>query len=426
MSIPICVLSSNSGIISNKSIQYYQNIAKYIDKKRNTLKKNTKLKQYDFESLVTLPSVENSKIIFEWFSNLSLKEKVLICSIHNKWLATILNQLIILYEYENSTTLYPVGEFKYFFYDKDTSSNYYYDRDRLSSSYNEQPKGNDITFFRYFFNNNECHESKNTDKYNKSFLNYIKFFNYEEPNDTITVSKYLLSNVDEFKKYFDLYSNNNFLKSSIEPDYYLNYKLYNFKFPIWLRNKAKFSIFEIIVGYIEQNILLNYEYYYYSKEIYDNKLMEKINEIEELNLKLEKFLSQEFKDKESFYSTINNFQMKKKVQENPLLLSEFQIQRKMKCDLFCLINHTNHKILESITDRMIYLVIKKMDEWFQNSISELLYNICFVSSEDVASFNRPLYACTFSYLTQLFQNKNANELIEEMDNQIKKEKHKKK
>ena len=428
MSIPICVLSSNSGIISNKSIQYYQNIAKYIDKKRNTLKKNSTQKQYDFESLVTLPSVENSKIIFEWFSNLSLNEKISICSIHNKWLATLINQLIIVYEYENSTTLIPLGEFKKFFYEKEIpSSNYYYDGNEFSNSYFDQPKGSDINFFTYYFRNIVCYENKISDKYNKYFLNNIKFFNYEEPNDTITISKHLLSKVDVFKKYFDLYSDNNFLKSSIEPDYNQNYKLYNFKFPIWLRNKQNFTIFEIIVGYIEQNILLNYEYYYYSKEIYDNKLMEKINEIEELNLKLENFLTQEFKDNESFYSTINNFQMKKRVQENPLLLSEFHFQRKMKYDIFGLINHTNNIILESITDRMIYLVIKKMDEWFQNSISELLYNICFVSSEDVASFNRPLYACTFSYLTQLFQNKNADELIEEMNNQIKKKKkHKKK
>ena len=428
MSIPICVLSSNNGIISNKSIQYYQNIAKYIDKKRNTLKKNSTQKQYDFESLVTLPSVENSKIIFEWFSNLSLNEKISICSIHNKWLATLINQLIIVYEYENSTTLIPLGEFKKFFYEKEIpSSNYYYDGNEFSNSYFDQPKGSDINFFTYYFRNIVCYENKISDKYNKYFLNNIKFFNYEEPNDTITISKHLLSKVDVFKKYFDLYSDNNFLKSSIEPDYNQNYKLYNFKFPIWLRNRQNFTIFEIIVGYIEQNILLNYEYYYYSKKIYDNKLMEKINEIEELNLKLENFLTQEFKDNESFYSTINNFQMKKRVQENPLLLSEFHFQRKMKYDIFGLINHTNNIILESITDRMIYLVIKKMDDWFKNSISELLYNICFVSSEDVASFNRPLYASTFNYLAQLFQNKNADELIEEMNNQIKKKKkHKKK
>ena len=429
MSIPICVLSSNSGIISNKSIQYYQNIAKYIDKKRNTLKKNTKQKQYDFESLVTLPSVENSRIIFEWFSNLSLNDKVTICSIHNKWLAKIINQLIIVYEYENSTSLYPVGDFRKFFTDKEPSNNYYFDGNKFSNSYSntDLPEGNDISFFRYFFKNTADAQNKISDKYNKSFLNNIKFFNYEEANDTITISKYLLSKVDDFKKYFDFYSSHNFLKSSIEPDYSLTHKLYNFKFPIWLRNKQNFTIFEIIVGYIEQNILLNYEYYYYSKKIYDNKLIEKINEIEELNLKLENFLSQEFKDKDTFYSKINNLQIKKRVQENPLLLSEFHYQRKMKCDIFALISNTDNKILESITDRMIYLVIKKMDEWFQNSISELLYNLCFVSSEDVASFNRPLYACTFSYLAQLFQNKNANELIEEMDNQIKKKKkHKKK
>lgn len=77
------MFSSNSGIILNKSIQYYQNI-KNIKIKKERLKKNTKLKQNDFETLITLLSVENSKIIFKWFSNLSLKEKVLIFSIHNK------------------------------------------------------------------------------------------------------------------------------------------------------------------------------------------------------------------------------------------------------------------------------------------------------------------------------------------------------
>ena len=66
MSIPICILdSNNSGIISNKSVQYYQNIGKILMKKRNSPNKNNKdLKQYDFESLITLPIVENSKNIF--------------------------------------------------------------------------------------------------------------------------------------------------------------------------------------------------------------------------------------------------------------------------------------------------------------------------------------------------------------------------
>ena len=47
-------------------------------------------------------------------------------------------------------------------------------------------------------------------------------------------------------------------------------------------------------------------------KIIKRKKKEKINEIEELNLKLEKFLSQEFKDKDSFYSTINNQNFKSK------------------------------------------------------------------------------------------------------------------
>ena len=68
-----------------------------------------------------------------------------------------------------------------------------------------------------------------------------------------------------------------------------------------------------------------------------------------------------------------------------------------------------------------------MENLYKQDISQFLYNISFVSSEDVISYNRPFYVYTFNYITDLFQNKNVNELIEDLDNQsLKKKKHKKK
>ena len=63
--------------------------------------------------------------------------------------------------------------------------------------------------------------------YNKIVLNNLKFFSYEEPNDTITISKYFLKEEKEFKKLFDFYSENNFLKSQID---FISDKIHIFKF----------------------------------------------------------------------------------------------------------------------------------------------------------------------------------------------------
>ncbi len=65
--------------------------------------------------------------------------------------------------------------------------------------------------------------------YNKIVLNDLKFFSYEDPNDTITVSKCFLKEEKEFKKLFDFYTENNFLKSQI---YFISDKINIFKFPI--------------------------------------------------------------------------------------------------------------------------------------------------------------------------------------------------
>ena len=120
MSIPSCILLSNDkNIISNTTIQNHQNFAKNLLKLRNNyIKKNKRkssLSDLNFESLTTLGSEENRKIIFEWFSDLPLDKKIQLCSINNKWLSKIINQLLLLYYKNDSITLSPCNDFQEFF-----------------------------------------------------------------------------------------------------------------------------------------------------------------------------------------------------------------------------------------------------------------------------------------------------------------------
>ena len=431
MSIPICILNSNnSEIISNKTVQFHQNFAKNLRKKINIeKKKNNNQNQFNYKPFITLPTVENSKTIFEWFSNLSLNERVIICSIHNKWLANLINQLIIAYSYNKECIFSPIGEFKDFFDDNASEiTNLCVNGNNYSvSNYNER-REKDMNFFTYFlkYGSNFEYKIKEIYKYNERFLENLKFFSYEQPNDTISISKYFLSKLDDFKRYFELYTENNFLKCTIEFHESIN-KLYYYKFPKWLSLKKYFNIFEIIVGYIEQNIILNYEYYYYTNKIFENSLLEKINQVEELNIKLEQFLIQEYPNRDLLFSSFTNYEMKKSIQENPLLLSEFKIQKKINIKIFSIVNNVDYDIFDSITESMIIHAREKMKDYSNKKISEFLYNLSFVSSEDVISYVRPFFVFLIHYITNLFENKNVNELIEDMNNQTKKKKkHKKK
>ena len=237
MSIPICILNSNnSELISSKTIRNFRNFVEIIIKKRI----NNQNKQNTFEL-----SNNNSKIIFDWFSNLSLNERIKICTIHNKWLSNLIKQLLILYGYEKNCCLIPLRDFRIFF-DKKEDSDYYFNGGNYCNSDDDRPIGNDMNFFSYFLRNSVQFKIKNDEyKYNEFFLNNLKFFSYEEPNDTITISKYFLKEEKEFKKLFDFYTENNFLKSQID---FISDKIRIFKFPIWLRTKDYPSIFEIIIG----------------------------------------------------------------------------------------------------------------------------------------------------------------------------------
>jgi hypothetical protein len=432
MSIPSCILLSNDkNIISNTTIQNHQNFAKNLLKLRNNyIKKNKRkssISDLNFESLTTLGSEENRKIIFEWFSDLPLDKKIQLCSINNKWLSKIINQLLLLYYKNDSITLSPCNDFQEFFEKKN-------DKILQEKKNDKNNNKNDLDFYTTFLLSDYKENNNNIryDKYQKKYLiNNIKFFTFEEGNDTISLNKSFLENPGRIKESFDYFSESNFLKSWLIPYYNENYQLFNFKFPYWLRKKSRFSLYDILVGYIEQNIILNYEYYYYSNKMYDNKLGDKIIEIEELNNKLENFMSVEYTN--SFVFDSIDFD---KIEEN---IEKFNKINNEIINQVNILNKVYDKIIEDkhypksnsynekpSTKTLLINAKEKMNDYYSDSINCFLYNITFLNVEDALGNLRPIYYFIYNYIKETFQNKNANELIEEMENYNKKKRHKKK
>ena len=229
-----------------------------------------------------------------------------------------------------------------------------------------------------------------------------------------------MENPGKIKEIFESISVQNFLKSWIDVYFNDNYKMYNFTFPDWLKKKESFTLFELLIGYIEQNIILNYEYYLYTNRIYENKLGDKIFEIQDLNLKLENFLYSEYKN--SLFESIDFEKIEKCIYQNENInKDEFNKINEQS------INNNYYHNLQN-TQKLLKEALEKLNEYYSISLSCFLYNIIFLNIEDVCNNFTSIYYLVYKHIQELFQNKNINELIEEEinENHKKKKRNKKK
>ncbi len=428
MSIPSCVLLSNNGnIISNTTLQYYQNFAKsFLKNQKIYLKKIDKNSELELND--SLISEEKNKIIFNWFSELSLNKRIQLCSINNKWLSKIIKQLIFLYYLKDNITFFPQKDFTEFFLNTELNDS--------NSDSNKQNKINDedLNFYANYlkFNKDNNKNYFSIDKrYKKDLIYNIKFYSFEETDDTFSLSKSFLENPSNLKQCFNYFSGGNFLKYTLNPYFNENYKLYNFKFPFWLSNKTRITFYDIFVGYIEQNIILNYEYYLYTKKLYDNKLGDKIFEIEEMNKNLENFISEEYKN--SILDRIDFYEIGKYIHNNENICNELFNEMNMYNKVYKQFiednNYLKFNCYQDITDikNLLINAEEKLKNYYSESLSCFLYNIYFINVEDSLRNLGLIYDCIYKHIKELFLNKNVNELIEEInENNKKKKKNKKK
>ncbi len=322
-SIPYTLLlSQKNNVIPLSTIQDHQKFCRKFIKAHQTFEKyknNSQNKIAFYNDTVYLLNQKQSQLdIIEWLNSLKEEEKLSLLSIKNKWLVNIFTQLFFIY--------YKIGNYKYkpldhmhiFFDDqknyfsKEAMNSYFQKlesnnksniiQDNSNNNKNNDKKDYDIAYdelnmYSSFFESIEIIDKnyKNSEKgqYETQIIENIRVISSEKDNfDTITFTKNFITNTDNFTKILKYFSNDNYFKDWIIPIKGKN--TFNFVFPYWMHSIQELSLSQLILGFFEQKILVNYEYYYYTKQYYEGSFDNKISDLYNENIKLEKFISNNY------------------------------------------------------------------------------------------------------------------------------------
>ena len=436
MNIPLKIVKSPQEL-SPKYISFHQKFAKDLHKTFQRKKPNRVNHQTSLDSLTTLPSEEIKKEIYDWFFNLDTSTKLKVCSIHNKYLVNILTQLIILYSYDENVTLIPSKENYWFQRSEGNFENvddddvgyigmnecFYNSRIDYEKGYESYREETEIDFYPFLFQELRMESEpmspiqKHQKDIEREFIDNISFFSVDERNDAITINQFFLENSTQFKAMLENFSDENIFKDWIEPDYDSDTKLFNYRLPQWIKKKRKFTVASILTIYFEQMILLNYEYYYFTKKIYPLPCGEVINNILDQNLKLENFLLGECgtDKKKTFFDSINFRSIQDNLTEDNEVIEQIRKIRSTKEKIakrYYKYGCIDKKI--QISDLMKD-IIQKMKVNFMQSIPGFVNLISFPGKYEVLKCLDYITKKTYGYLLDLLSNKSALDLINDIE-----------
>ena len=241
---------------------------KFMNTLFNEIKKSENIFQKNKPKM--LKELNQDKVLL-WFFKLSLEDRIRVSTISNKLLCGILLQLYSLYEKDNGITFTPTKEMAILL-GKETNNNIKDDYSVFNINANEEEEANEYLYEKFFIQNNQI-ESK--DKKGKNYKNLEKEFLEKYCNiistdiNTITLSEEFLSDSGKFKKILKSFSYGAYFSDLLLPK---DEEKKIFTLPSWMSTKDNLSLCQIIIGFFEQNIILNYEYCYYnSNRIYHTK-----------------------------------------------------------------------------------------------------------------------------------------------------------
>ena len=468
-SLPYSLLiKADSDVLPQSIIQEHQNFCKLFLKYKSSYEKkkdeNKHLKDSASSSSEKSKEVQIQLKIWNWFENLPFEQKIKICTIKNKWLVKIIIQLFFIYYIDNKSTFSPIDDMALLFTNQKNYQNIggiggmLYKNIQIISNFNEKKNYlgyNEDDYCKLYFNLKERDFSQITKdqdvekkELEKKLLDNIILLSLDDESlDTISINVDLLKDIKYFKKLLYYFSGKECFKDWLEPFNCNNY--YNFSYPQWMHNNSKLSLCSILIGIYEQQILLSYEYFIYSKKMYElpwgNSILNKYQD----NKNLEKFIEDNYyyegKMNTNTKTNINIIMDKNK--ENILTLNiiidvvnkiktesnnkrKYDNFKKMLDQLFNDYNksqfYNGNKILSESTQSVFKELIIEMGKEKGKAIKLLLNKITFMKLEDVINYREFIYIFLRNHFSDLRSKKFINDLLNEDENKSLRKKKKKK
>ena len=437
-SIPLFLLNNENNILTRADIQNHQNFCKLFFKAQSTFE--SKLEESKSKKTQKKDKDLPSKV-WSWFDNLPFEQKLKICTIKNKWVLKILIQLYFIHLMGNKTTFEPSYDMKVLF---TTYPNYpllYFNSNNKDKKkymgYNE-----DDYYDLYFtmnkaeFNMRKKNNTTNEEnEYRNKLLNSIIFLSLEDEDilDSVSLNEDLLKDTKTLKQIMNFFSNKECFKEWLTPINYYNYN--NFCYPLWMHNKKELSLCQIITGFFEQQILVAYEYFFYSKKIYFFPKIELILNMIKENENLENFFMNKNKNKskeniitlELINEMISNFK------SNITFKKRFDDYKKMFDQLYKEYYKTEFYIGDPVLENQGEDIYKELiEEMNTNKIKGkemhlLLNKITFMKLKDINNYREFIYFNLKKYFTEIRNKEFLEDLLNDTnDNKEGKKKKKKK
>ena len=308
-SIPYSFLTKDdSNTFPKSAIKDHQNFCKLFLKAQTTYERLNERKKDENKNIKFLcsipPESQNQSKIWNWFENLSFKQKKKICTIKNKWLVKIIIQLYYVYHLDRKSSFEPASEnmTKLFQNNYQNLGGILYKNIHIIHNYNEHKNYlgyDDEYYYKSYFNLKQSDYYRIKKDVNKEeieceekLLNNVILLSLEDESlDTISLNEeFLKKDLKTFKHILNFFSDSNYFKDWFTP---LNYNnCYNFSYPVWMHNNSnqKLTLCKFIAGAFEQQILILYQYFLYTNNIYDFSSSNSIEDINKENENLVKFL----------------------------------------------------------------------------------------------------------------------------------------
>ena len=418
MNIPFSILKERK--LDQKCFEYHQTLAKrYYNYKLNKSSNQKKPNKY------------SKKKIYNWFfGNLDIKQKLKVCSIYNDWFIKILEQLLTYNDYDNKIKFKPreiyTNFYKMIYNDFDQD---YFDYSAFLNKYKNENKENYFNIFFDIKENDDINQNENKKTYmQKSFLNELVLFSLNKTNDILSLNEELLNNREKLQEYFDQFSNCKIFSENIKV--YKEYNnIYNFSLPNWLKDfEEGFSVHQLIIICFEISISIYYQLYGIENALPKFEIDSKIEDLYNMKLNMENYLAKETSNEKNPINSILDYkELDSDInsEENEKIYKEHEAITEYVYKIAFDHNQSSFYTDPSIKNENINNAIISLKIELKNNIPKFVESITFIKANVAFKIQGILYNIIYQKIASLYNNRNLDELCNDI-NEISKTKKKKK